>query len=167
MKGARVLVGTIIPVLLLGAACGGKGGGGTHTDPNTPVINNLAVSFRGRCTLASGTPGTIEVLTFEFIDADGNVRGGILENRTTAVAGGTLTFTTAIPDSGVTIAGTTSGTISVTGCLVFGSNPSVTEEVQVIDSSGKRSNVLKLEVARPGGAPLLPQDGDRELRKSL
>ena len=58
------------------------------------------------------------------------------------------------------MSGTTSGTITITACLLFGSNSSISEEVRVTDTSGKGSNVLALEVTRPAGLPLLPRDGD-------
>jgi hypothetical protein len=61
-----------------------------------------------------------------------------------------------IPSPGVAISGTTAGTITVTTCVVFGANSRFTEQVKVTDASGKVSNVLTLEVARPGGVPLLP-----------
>jgi hypothetical protein len=41
------------------------------------------------------------------------------------------------------------------------------ETVTVTDASGKVSNTLRLEVPRPGGAPLLPRDGDHKMWKSL
>ncbi|MGH7319310.1 MAG: hypothetical protein ACRELA_06750 [Candidatus Rokuibacteriota bacterium] len=171
MRGKRTLASVgFIPLLLLGTACGKSGGGGsspTAADPNTPVITNLRVSFGARCTLPSNLPGTIETLAFEYTDADGNVRGGTLENTASAAVGGSITLTPPIPSPGVTITGTTSGTVTVTGCLHFGSNASVTEQVKVIDASGKASNVLKLEVPRPAGAPLLPRDADPASRKSL
>ena len=171
MRGARALVNVgILPVLVLATACGKGGGGGsspTAVDPNAPVITNLRVSFGARCTLPSNVQGTVETLAFEYTDADGNVQGGTLENTTSAAAGGPMTFTLGIPSPGVAISGTTSGTITVTACLFFGSNSSVTEQVKVTDASGKASNVLSLEVPRPGGAPLLPHSGESGFGKRL
>jgi len=171
MRGKRTLASMgFIPLLLLGAACGKGGGGGsppTAADLNAPVIGNLRVSFGSRCTLPGNVPGTVETLAFEYTDADGNVRGGTLENTTSAAAGGSMIFTPGIPSPGVAISGTTSGTITVTACLFFGSNSSVTEQVKVTDASGKASNVLSLEVPRPGGAPLLPHSDESGLGKRL
>jgi hypothetical protein len=171
MKVARTLASLgLAPVLLLSAACGKDGGGGSTpaaADPTIPVIANLRVSFGARCTLPSHQPGTIETLTFEYADADGNVRGGILENKTSAAVGGSLTFRPPIPSPSVAITGTTSGTITVAACLHFGSNASVTEEVRVTDASGKASNVLTLVVSNPGGLPLAPRGAETPARKAL
>ena len=171
MRGKRTLASMgFIPLLLLGTACGKSGGGGsspTAVDPNAPIITNLRASFGSPCTLAGNIPGTVEALAFEYTDADGNLRGGTLENTATAAAGGSITLTPAIPSPSVAITGTTSGTITAMWCLHFGSNSSVTEQVKVTDASGKASNVLTIEVARPGGAPLLPRDADPALRKTL
>jgi hypothetical protein len=150
----------------LAAGCGG-GGGGSSTDPNAPVIVNPRVSFGATCTLTSGQGGTIEVLSFDYTDADGNTSGGTLETTAAAVAGGPIVITAPIPSPGVTITGTTSGTISVSFCLAFGGNASVTEQMRIADASGKISNTLTIEVVRPSGALLLPKDGDPALRKSL
>ena len=157
----------VISLLGLGTACGKSGGGGTHTDPNAPAITNLRVSFGSRCTFPGNLPGTVETLAFEYTDADGNLRGGTLENTTTAAVGGSATFTPSIPSAGIAISGTTSGTITATACLFFGSNSSVTEQVKVVDATGKASNVLSLEVPRPGGAPLLPHSDKAGFGKRL
>jgi hypothetical protein len=155
-------------VMGLAAGCGGGGGGGSATvDPKAPVIANLRVALRKRCTLESGRAGTIEVLTFDYADADGNLVGGIVENTAAAVAGGPFVFNLPIPSPGVTITGTTAGTITLGGCLHFGGNASATEQVRVFDASGKVSNTLTVEVAKPDGAPLLPRDADPALRKSF
>jgi hypothetical protein len=130
------------------------------------VIANLRVAFGARCTVSNET-GTIETLALDHADANGDTRGGTVENITTASAGGSITLTGAIPSPGVTVTGSTSGTISLRFCTRFGSNASITEQVRIADASGKASNVLTLEVARPGGAPLLPRDADPDLRKSL
>lgn len=171
MRRKRTLASiSVIPLLLLGTACGKSGGGGsspTAVDANAPVIANLRVTFGARCTLPSGAPGTIESLAFDYTDADGNVRGGTVENTATAAVGGSVTLSGAIPSPGVTLTGSTSGTISLRFCTHFGSNASITEQVKITDASGKGSNVLALDVARPGGAPLLPQNADPALRKSL
>jgi hypothetical protein len=65
------------------------------------------------------------------------------------------------------MSGTSSGTITISACLVFGSNSGISEEVRVTDTSGKGSNVLTLEITRPAGLPLLPRDGDPSMRKSV
>jgi hypothetical protein len=169
MRGKRTLASLgFIPLLLLGTACGKSGGGGhAATDPNAPIITNLRASFGGGCTLPGGVHGTVETIAFEYADADGNVRGGTLESTGIAAVGGAITITGAIPSPGITISGTTSGTITVTICIFFGSNSKVTERVKVTDASGKTSNELSIEVAKPGGAPLLPRDATTPFRKAL
>jgi hypothetical protein len=154
--------------LAAGCGGGGRGGFGAAPDPNAPVIANLRVTFGGTCTLSStGRAGTLEVLTVDYSDADGNMSGGTIESTAGAVAGGPIVFTAPIPSPGVRLTGTTSGTISIAFCLVFGSNASVTEQVRVADASGKISNRLTLEVVRPSGAFLLPKGADPNLGKSL
>jgi hypothetical protein len=161
----------LIPVLLLGVACshhGGGGGGGTPTalDLNSPVIANLRVSFGPACTLPGSEPGLAELVAFDYTDADGNLRGGTLEDTTIAPVGGTIPTTESIPSDGVTITGTTSGTVAAAFCTHFGDNPNFTEQVKVTDATGKVSNVLALNVTRPSGAPLLPRGTDLSIRKS-
>jgi len=163
----------LLSLLFLGVACGKRGGGGnaaepaTVTDPNAPLITNLRASFGESCTLPNQNRGTIENLSFEYVDADGNLRGGVVDNRTTAALGGAATFSLPLPSPGVTMSGPSSGTIPISACLFFGSNSSVSEEVRVTDTSGKGSNVLALEITRPAGLPLLPRDGDPSIRKSV
>jgi len=164
----------LLPLLLLGAACGKGGGGGsaspaaTATDPNAPVIANLRVSYGAGCTLTSiQARGTIEVVSFEYADADGNLRGGTVSNRTTFPTQAPITFTGALPSPGVTISGTTSGIVTITACLLFGGSAGISEEVQVTDVTGKVSNALALEVPHPAGLPQAPRGGDGAVRKSL
>jgi hypothetical protein len=171
MRRTRTLTSLgLFPLLLLGAACSKDGGGGggspaVATDPNAPVIVNLRVAFGAGCTLPNNLRGTIETLAFEYADADGNLRGGALVNRTSAAIGPPSTITAALPSPGVAMSGTSAGTITIAGCLAFGSNSSVSEQVQVTDTSGKTSNVLSLEVTRPAGAPLLPQSDKADFIK--
>lgn len=172
MRRTRMLTSLgLLPLLLLGAACGKGGGGGsspTAADPTVPVITNLRATLGQRCTIAGvNVPGTIEALVFDYTDADGNLRGGLVESMATFAFGGSMTLTGTIPSPGVAITGTTSGAITVTACLRFGSNASVTEQVRVTDASGKASNVLTIEVQNPGGVPLLPRGTDGAPRKSL
>ena len=164
----------LLSLLFLGVACGKGGGGGQrvgagHRDrPECPADHQSAGVLRGgSCTLPNQNRGTIENLSFDYADADGNLRGGVVDNRTTAAIGGSATFSLPLPSPGVTMSGTSSGTITITACLFFGSNSSISEEVRVTDTSGKGSNVLALEVTRPAGLPLLPRDGDPSMRKSV
>jgi hypothetical protein len=154
-------------MLLLGAACGKGGGGGSPTaaDPTIPVIANLRGTLGQPCAV-QGVPGTIKTLTLDYTDADGNLRGGVAQFRATFPFGGASTLTGPIPSRGVGITGTTSGTITLTSCLHFGDNASFTQEVMVTDASGKASNVLSTTVPNPG-LPLLPRDPGTAPRKGL
>jgi hypothetical protein len=172
MRGSRTVVGLgLIPVLFLGVACSKHGGGGgsspTALDSNAPVIANLRASLKGPCTLPGSVPGLIEIIALDYTDADGNLRGGTVDDTTTAAVGGTIPLSAPIPSEVVTISGTTSGTITMTFCTHFGDNSNFTERVKVTDASGKVSNELTVNVARPNGAPLLPRDADPAARKSI
>jgi hypothetical protein len=162
----------LLPLLLLGAACGKGGGGGSSpaaADPTIPVIASLRVSLGRPCTLVGtgGLAGTIKTVAFDYADADGNLRGGVVELTGTADVGGTTTLTGAIPSPAVGITGTTSGTITVTSCLHFGSNSSFTKQVRVADSTGKASNALTTKLPNPSGLPLLPHGTDTAPREGL
>jgi hypothetical protein len=167
-ESSRVVIRSwpILPALLaLLAGCGGKGGGGgggTAPDVNAPVISNLAgsVSEQG-CSLPGG-PGRIETLTFSYVDADGDLRGGTFENTTTPPGGAPMVFTGGLPSPGATITGTTSGQITIVACLRFGPFPSVEEKMRVTDSAGRTSSQLTVTVGRPAGAPLHPRGSKPE-----
>lgn len=173
MRRTRTLTSLgVLPLLFLSAACGKDGGGGsspTAADPTIPVIANLRVSLGRPCTLAGsgGAAGTVKTVAFDYADADGNLRGGVMELTGTASIGGTLTQTAAIPSAPVGITGTTSGTITVTSCLHFGSNSSITQQVRVADATGKASNALTATVPNPSGLPLLPPGTDPAPRDGL
>lgn len=159
----------LLPLLLFGAACGKDGGGGsspTAADPTIPVIANLRASLGQPCVV-SGVSGTVKTLVFDYTDADGNLRGGVVEFKATFDFGVSSILTAAIPSGAVGITGTTSGTITVTSCVHFGSSTSLTQEVRVTDASGKASNVLTTIVSNPGGVPLLPRDRDTAPREGL
>jgi hypothetical protein len=163
MRGKRTLARLgVIPLLLLGTACSNGGGGGSPTaaDPNAPVITNLRATLGQTCTFSGNLPGTEGVLVVDYADADGNVRGGVLEFVGTFPVGGSFTVTGAIPSPGVTVTGTTSGTVTAAACIRFGGNARFTLQVKVTDASGKVSNVLTLEVPNPGGVPLGTRGSD-------
>src|SRR5262245_35422029 len=67
----------LLLALPLVSACGGGGGGGSSVDPNAPILSNLRLTTGGSCTISGvNLPGTVEVFTFDYADADGNLRGG-------------------------------------------------------------------------------------------
>ena len=82
MTGARPLESLgLISLLLLGAACGKDGGGGSPvaSDATIPVIANLRVALSRPCTISGGANGTVKTVAVDYTDADGNLRGGVLE----------------------------------------------------------------------------------------
>ena len=169
MRGARPLESLgLISLLLLGAACSKGGGGGSPvaSDPTIPVIANLRVALSRPCTISGGANGTVKTVAVDYTDADGNLRGGVLELTGIADVGGTQTQTAGIPSAPVAISGTTSGTITVTSCLHFGSNSSLTQQVRVADATGKVSNALTTKVTNPG-LPLSPSGAEAAPRDSL
>jgi hypothetical protein len=89
-----------------------------------------------------------------FSDADGNVSGGRATAATTFEQQATLlVIDVPIPSANATISGTTAGTITLIGCVTFGSTFSLTEEVTVTYASGRTSNQLSITAARPPGFP--------------
>jgi hypothetical protein len=119
----------------------------------------LAATFGASCTV-SGGPGTVLVLTFDYTDAEGDVRGGHLTITATFNIGPTVTLLGAdVPSATVTITGTTSGTITARTCVRFASATSVTVKVAVTDVAGHTSNELSTVVLKPAGAPERPAGG--------
>ncbi|HZS32872.1 MAG TPA: hypothetical protein VFC42_05790 [Methylomirabilota bacterium] len=158
-----MLVGLGAAVVAL-AGCGGGGKGGTAPDPNAPVISDLVGEF------LSGTcpgPGTPRRLTFRFQDADGNVSGGTVSVVATFDGGATFPVDFPIPSPALRITGTTSGTITLSACVTYGSRTSLTEAVTLTDASGRKSNTLTTTTPRPAGAPELPQPAPAPLWSPL
>ncbi len=157
--GRLGIVGTIagflaVALALVLAGCGGGGKKGTTTSsPETPVIANLVVTSLGVPCVVGGTSGTGFRHTLDFTDADGDLRGGTLELRTEGNVSGSSTDSAPIPSEAVSITGTTSGQITFTSCVHFGSNSRGTERVKVADAAGHESNEVSAEFGRPAGAP--------------
>src|SRR6185295_5021752 len=104
MRVARPLESlALMSLLLLGAACSKGGGGGSPvaSDPTIPVIANLRVALGRPCTISGGANGTVKTVAVDYTDADGNLRGGVLELTGIADIGGTQTQTTGIPSAPV------------------------------------------------------------------
>ncbi|MGH7320786.1 MAG: hypothetical protein ACRELA_14335 [Candidatus Rokuibacteriota bacterium] len=156
--GAALMLATVL------VACGGKGG--STTASSTPVVANLGVSFGAQCTLASGLAGTRGFVTFEFVDAEGDLSGGRVVATATFDVGGPITITFNIPSPEVTVSGTTSGTVTLLTCIRFGSSSSAILSGALFDAANQASNTLTLSVQRPAGAPEAPRSGGafQELR---
>jgi hypothetical protein len=148
------------------SACGNGGGGKTElvgtTNPNRPAISDFRAAFGPgqRCPVLGLIGRTVNV-AFEYTDADGDVRGGTLSFGASLVQVGREPrppVERPIPSPGITIGGTTSGTVAVRVCVYFGGRQNVTLQVKVFDAAENPSNSLELEVPRPGSSPISPQD---------
>jgi hypothetical protein len=163
MREARVPVerlrGSWVSVLALGVlGCGGGGSGAAGPAVNAPVIANpVLAAVPGTCTVPGIGPGAPMLLTFDYTDADGDLRGGTFEGTVSDPAAGTLAFSVPIPPAGSGVTGTTAGQVTVSQCVRFGTSTSVQETVVVTDAAGHRSNTLTFPVPRPVGAPERPR----------
>ncbi len=68
-----------------------------------------------------------------------------------------------LPSADATITGTTQGTIQAFGCVRFGVETGLTFAVALVDKASHSSNILSIELGRPGGAPEEPRDGGRAI----
>jgi hypothetical protein len=150
-------IGSMVVLALGLTACGGGGGNGTTT-PSTTAISNLSITFGGPCVVADQA-GTVQVLKFSFVDPEGDVSGGLVSNTKNPDVGTPFTVSARVPSDGVTLSGTTSGTITVAECTHFGAVTLVTERVTLFDAAAHQSNELTITVGKPGGAPEVPQGG--------
>src|SRR5262245_44955279 len=133
----------LLPMLSLTAACGN---GSSSVDPNAPVITNLRANLDVPCMLGD-IPSSVPTFTLDYVDADGNVRGGMLGVTNVTNIGRRLDGAAPIPSPEVTISGTTLGTITATPArFCYGAGSSATVTVQVIDATAKSSNILTIEV---------------------
>ena len=148
-------------VLVLAGCGGGGGGGGGPTGPPVPVISNLRASFAASC---DEEPATTLMIAFDYVDPDGNLAGGRVHVQVLfqgSVVPGTNPPPPAeesfqIPDD-VEITGTTSGKISLEGCVIFQNAERIQFSVSMFDAAGNRSNFLRMILDRPAGAPLVPK----------
>jgi hypothetical protein len=145
-RGRAVGIGLAIAVLAVGGC-----GGGKSTTPTALAISNLLVSFGVACTVGAQS-GTVEVLSFNFVDPEGDVQGGTVENNKVPNVGPSVTLSGGVPSPGITISGTTSGTVTITECIHFGSATSIAEHVTLVDAAGHRSNDISTTVTKPSGA---------------
>jgi hypothetical protein len=139
-----------IAIGLLGLSLAGcESDGGTSGGPGAPVIGNPNFTFGGACTTGAGA-GTSTRLTMSFSDVEGNVAGGVATIATTFDQQATSVIVDVpIPSANATISGTTTGVITLIGCVTFGTASSITQEVTVTDASGKTSNELSLTAQHP------------------
>lgn len=161
LRVRRPAVWAVVPaalaVILTGCGGGKKSAAGPSAD--APVIANLALSFTQQpCALPPG-PGTIERVAFDYTDANGDLRGGTVTDTTKPDVGSPIVTTGGIP-ANVEITGTTTGRITLTFCVRFGSVSTITETVSVTDAAGHQSNELSASAARPAGVPERLRSGE-------
>lgn len=161
-KGSASAPLIVVGLATILAGCGSGEGKPSPTASNAPVIANLSGSFTGSpggCQTSGGL-GTARLLTFDFVDGDGNVVGGRVLISVAFSPGTTVVDVSfSLPSTGVSITGTTSGTIRVTTCARFGTSAGLTETVTLFDAAGNPSNALFVTTSRPGGAPEVPRSG--------
>lgn len=134
-----ILLPLAVSALLL-TGCGGGGNGGPTGASRAPVIANL-VPLAGSGPCDPIPPGFSVVFlgySFDYADADGDVRGGHVE------VGGGATGTFPVPSTRVSITGTTSGKITVLECEIAKGAVTVSRfrRVTLVDAAGNRSNEL-------------------------
>ncbi len=136
------------------AGCGGSKSSPAGPSPDSPVIANLAGTFSSQsCSTGAGT-GTLRLLSFDYTDSDGNVQGGAVQVTVTLSPGGLPgTGTFGVPSPGVSVSGTTSGTITIEACVRFGGSSQLSENVTLLDAVRNPSNTLSVGTAKPPGLP--------------
>jgi hypothetical protein len=133
----EVILSLVVPAILL-AGCDG-GGNGPTAESQAPVIANLVALGSGSCgNPPQGFRVEVGAYSFDYTDANGDVRGGSVE------VGGGAHLTLAVPSARVSITGTTSGKITVLECFVVMGNVAVSKlrRVTLVDAAGNRSNEL-------------------------
>ncbi len=130
----------LVVTLLIIANCGGGKKSPAAPSPDAPVIANLDLTLLQQTCTVQGLSGTLEVVEFDYTDANGDVSGGQVE----LVVRKSLTVTGGVPSAGVTITGTTSGHITAALCVAIDGASWGTREVTLTDAAGNRSNTLSL-----------------------
>lgn len=153
-------VGLVVALLTV-AGCGGHGGGGPAAPaPGVPQLSNLQPTFGGGCTIAVGA-GTVLTVNVDYLDSDGDVRGGTLQTTGTfQPSGNAFDLDFPLPSQNATVTGTTQGTITVRGCVRFGASTTFTLAVAMVDKAQHSSNIVSTQLNRPAGAPEMPQSSD-------
>jgi len=157
----RIAISSLASIL---AGCGGHHGGGTtssstpstpSTPSTTPLISDLGVATSAQGCTVQGFSGKVRTVTFSFTDVDGNERGGHVD-LTLSASGPSQSLTVRVPSDGVSLAGTTAGSITISGLCIAVIGGSATLTVTLADAAGNESNTLSGAVAGlrplPGGA---------------
>ena len=152
-------VGLMLAVLTAG--CGGHSGGSGTAPliPGVPELSNPQARFGGSCTFGGGVSGTVLTVSVDYLDSDGDVKGGTLQTTGTFQPDGSAAFDLnfPLPSQNATVTGTTQGTITARGCVRFGGQATFTLFVAMVDKAQHSSNVVSTTVNRPPGTPEMPQ----------
>jgi hypothetical protein len=137
-------------ILAIGVAgCGGHSSSSTAPpQPGVPVISNLAVQYgSGTCPI-QGRTGRPLIVTLQYSDSDGDVRGGTLQTTGTFLPSNQLIEVNfPVPSNAATITGTTEGAITAFACVLFDGGSSLSLTAVLVDKAGHSSNLLAVLVS--------------------
>ena len=135
-------------ILAIGVAgCGGHSSSSTAPpQPGVPVIFNLAAQYgSGTCPI-QGRTGRPLIVTLQYSDSDGDVRGGTLQTTGTFLPSNQPIHVDFGLPSEATVTGTTEGSITAFACVLFGGGSALSLTVALVDKAGHSSNVLAVQV---------------------
>ena len=120
----------------------------------TPVISTYDVKNDdiNNCSLGSGSPGTSFTISFNYLDANGDVGANAMVSGTATFRPSNDEFAVTYPSTSLTITGTSSGTVSLTECIRFAKQNRVEFSLSLTDNAGFQSNTLFIPIDRPTGA---------------
>jgi hypothetical protein len=152
------LASVLLPLLTLGAVVGCQEILDASMSTNGPFISNLRSAWRSlnSCEVRDGqAPGSLLVVTFQFVDddstvADGDIATVELTFQPSGSSFSNLRNRTTIRGNG------RRGDAEFTHCLRFGDQTSVDLGVRFSDSDDAVSNTLRTSIPRP-------QDGNIEV----
>lgn len=121
-----------------------------------PAISGLTAGFSGKsCTRAADhLTGSALVVSFDFIDGDGDLSGGKVVLYRVYNTGRSESHSSPIPSEAMTMGSPTSGRIEIdVECPLYDNNQTTTETLTLYDAAGHQSNSLSTTTTRPVGAP--------------
>ena len=147
------LAAVLSALIALGAVVGCQEILDAALDTNGPFISNLRSTWRSlnSCEVRDGqAPGSLLVVTFQFVDddstvADGDIATVELTFQPSGSSFSNLRNRTTIRGNG------RRGDAEFTHCLRFGDQTSVDFGVSFTDSDGVGSNTLRTSIPRPQG----------------
>ena len=134
-------------ILAIGVAgCGGHSST-APSQPGVPVISNLAAQYgRGTCPI-QGRTGRPLIVTLQYSDSDGDVRGGTLQTTGTFLPSNQpIEVNFPVPSNTATITGTTEGAITAFACVLFNGGSALSLTTVLVDKAGHSSNLLAVLV---------------------